>query len=99
MIIRAWFWSSAFGPGPSGGGLATVRNGLAGPAIRKLKNAAQESHVPMAYGIVSTCWLRVSRVAPAMYAPRIRPQKRIDPSSDDQRLTIVTQVGTSRDPT
>jgi hypothetical protein len=27
------------------------------------------------------------------------PQKRIEPSSDDQRLTIVTQVGIEREPT
>src|SRR3954462_14609990 len=38
-------------------------------------------------------------VATAMYTPITSPQKRIDPSSDDQRLTIETQVGTDRDPT
>src|ERR1700740_230327 len=31
--------------------------------------------------------------------PRMQPQKRIEPSSDDQRLTTVTHIGTSRDPT
>src|SRR3954470_15712142 len=31
--------------------------------------------------------------------PRMNPQKRIDPSSDDQRLTMVTHSGTCVDPT
>src|SRR6266550_367666 len=31
--------------------------------------------------------------------PRMNPQKRIDPSSDDQRLTMVTHIGTCVEPT
>ena len=42
---------------------------------------------------------RFCQVATAMYAPMTRPQKRIDPSRDDQRLTSETQVGTEREPT
>ena len=38
MIINTWFWSSGLGPGPSAGtGGGVGANGLAGPAIRKLK--------------------------------------------------------------
>ena len=39
------------------------------------------------------------QVATATYTPMTRPQKRIDPSSEDQRLTMETQVGTCREPT
>jgi hypothetical protein len=38
-------------------------------------------------------------VAAATKAPITSPQKRIDPSSDDQRLTMVTQVGVESEPT
>src|ERR1051326_2429614 len=99
MIISRRFWRSRFGPGPSAGGCARVPNGLAGPAIRNPKNVPHVSHVPIAYAMYSTCSFFVSHVAPAMYTPRTKPQKRIEPSSDDQRLTIVTHVGTERDPT
>ena len=39
------------------------------------------------------------QVATETYTPITSPQNRIDPSSEDQRLTIDTQVGTARDPT
>ena len=74
-------------------------NGFAGPARRKLKKAAQASQTPIAAGWYSTYWPRVNQTAMAMYAPRTKPQKRSDPSSYDQRLTMVTQVGTAREPT
>ncbi len=50
MIISMWFCRSGFGPGPSAA-TGTVRKGFAGPAIRKLKNVAQPSHVPIACGM------------------------------------------------
>ncbi len=87
------------GPGPSNGGLGTVANGCAGPARRKLKNAPQASQTPIAYGMYWGCLSRFCQVATATYAPMTRPQKRIEPSSDDQRLTMETQVGTVREPT
>ena len=38
MIISTWFCSSGLGPGPSAGiGAGVGANGLAGPAMRKLK--------------------------------------------------------------
>jgi hypothetical protein len=51
--MRRWFCSSGFGPGPSNGGFATVRNGFAGPAMRKLKKAADVSHMPIESGMYS----------------------------------------------
>ena len=42
MIIKRWFWSRGFGPGPSRGmGLAGA-NGLAIPATRKWKKTGRE---------------------------------------------------------
>jgi hypothetical protein len=41
----------------------------------------------------------MARFTPARYAPSTRPQKRMEPSSDDHRLTTDTQFGTSREPT
>ncbi len=76
-----------------------MANGCAGPARRKLKKAPQASQTPTAYGMYSGCRSALRQVANATYAPITRPQKRIEPSSDDQRLTIETQVGTARDPT
>src|SRR6267378_8303235 len=99
MTIKKWFCRSALGPGPSNGGPGTVANGCAGPASRKLKKAPHASQTPTAYGMYSGCLSRFCRVATATYTPITRPQKRIDPSSDDQRLTIETQVGTDREPT
>jgi hypothetical protein len=47
----------------------------------------------------SGCLSAFQKVATAMYTPITRPQNRIDPSSEDQRLTMETHVGTDRDPT
>src|SRR5712664_1354894 len=99
MTIKKWFCRSALGPGPSIGGLGTVANGCAGPARRKLKKAPHRSHTAAAYGMYSECLSRFCQVAAATYTPITRPQKRIDPSRDDQRLTIETQMGTEREPT
>jgi hypothetical protein len=66
MAISTWFCSSGFGPGPSSGTGETVLNGLAGPAMRKLKKAAQPSQTPIASGWYSAYLSRVSQVAAAM---------------------------------
>src|SRR5688572_29949572 len=92
--ISTWFCSSGFGPGPSSGGTATVLKGCAGPEVRKLKNAAQQSHTNAAYGMYSGCLSRFAHVAPNTYNPITRPQNRIEPSSEDHRLTTATQFGT-----
>ena len=65
MIIKTWFCSRGFGPGPSLGGIGTVWNGCAGPAIRKLKNAAQASQTPIAHGMDSGWRWRLVQVAPS----------------------------------
>ncbi len=98
-IIRTWFWRSGFGPGPSGGGTATVPNGCDGPASRNAKNAPQASQTAVAHGVYSGWRSPRFHVARATKTPRIAPQKRIDPSSEDHRLTTATQSGTCREPT
>lgn len=51
--MNGWFWSSAFGPGPSAGTGKTCENGLAGQAIRSQKKALTASNVPVTAGINS----------------------------------------------
>src|SRR5688572_18871330 len=99
MIIKGWFCSSGFGPGPSGSGLAIGVHGLAGPAMRKLKKTATAHITPNESERKRPFSWRESQLKANRYSPMIAPQKRIEPSSALQSETMVKTVGVERLPT
>ena len=93
--MRMWFCSSGLGPGPSVGITPfTCSNGLAGPSIKRKKNAATTSIVAMAHPTIgSVSRLRKWCTTTAMYPVRMSDHRMIEPSSADQSAAKLNSGG------
>ncbi len=85
--MSGWFRRSELGPGPSSGGSASTRNGLAGPIISPKKNRQTTNITSIAQPTRGSSrrprnLIITARVKPA----RMKPHSRIDPSSADHMV-------------
>jgi hypothetical protein len=79
--MSGWFCRSGLGPGPSSGGSASTRNGLAGPSMSPKKNRHTTNITIMAHATSGSFRRSRNFTTTATVKPaRISPQSRIDPS-------------------
>ena len=99
MTISRWFWSSGFGPGPSGGIGVTLSNGFAGPGDQEGEEGAHREHGRPGPAALVGVLAPVGEGEREDVHAEDAPQKRIEPSSALHSDTTVYTSGVARLPT